>query len=77
MILRDLRQALEEIPRCEQAAEAVPLQRIYQRARRSRRTGPQAIGDILVAVLARLGVGGLQWEAEAPSLDANVSETST
>ena len=75
--LRDLQQAAEQIPRCGRAAEALPLQRIYRRARFSRRPGPQAIGDVLVAVLARLGVRGLQWEGEAPSLDANVSETST
>lgn len=56
-----MRQAVEQIPRCEQAAEAVPLQRVCQRARHSRRPGPQAIGEILVAVLARLGVGTLQY----------------
>jgi hypothetical protein len=76
-ILRDMRQAVEQIPRCEYAAEAVPLQRMHRRARFNRRPGPQAIGDILVVVLARLGVGGLQWELEAPSPDASVSETST
>jgi transposase len=75
-ILRDLRQAADQIPRNEQAAEAVPLKRIYQRTRRSRRPGPRAIGEILVTVLARLGVDGVQSETEAPSLDANVSETS-
>jgi transposase len=76
-ILRDLRRAADQIPRCERAAEAEPLQRIHRRTRFSRRPGPQAIGEILAAVLARLGVDGLQWETEAPSLDANVSETST
>lgn len=75
--LRDLRQAADQIPRGDRAAEAAPLQRIHRRACFSRRPGPQAIGDILVAVLARLGVAGLQSEDEAPSLDANVSETST
>lgn len=70
-----MRQAVEQIPRWEQAAEAVPLQVVCQRARRSRRPGPQAIGELLVAVLARLGVGALQWETEAPSPDANVFET--
>lgn len=76
-ILRDMRQAVEQIPQYEQAAEAVPLQRVYQRAHRSRRPGPQAISEILVVVLARLGVGGLQWEDEAPSPDASVSDPST
>jgi hypothetical protein len=75
--LRDLRQAVEQIPRSEHAAEAAPLQNTYQRARRSRRQGPQPIGKILVEVLARLGVVGLQSEVEAPGPDADVSETGT
>jgi hypothetical protein len=76
-ILRDLKHAAGQIPRCEHAAEAVPLRNTYDRARRSRRKGPQPIGMILVEVLARLGVVGLQSEVEAPGPDANVSETST
>jgi transposase len=76
-ILRDLKHAAEQIPRSEHAAEAVPLRNTYERARRSRRQGPQPIGKILVEVLARLGVVGLQSEEEAPGPDANVSETST
>lgn len=76
-ILRDLKRASEQIPRFEHAAEAVPLQKIYERTRRSRRKGPQPIGTILLEVLARLGVVGVQSESEAPSPDANVSETST
>jgi len=76
-ILRDLRQAAGQIPRGEYPAEAAPLKPIYQRTRRARRPGPQAIGDVLVAVLAQLGVGELPSETEAPSLDANVSKTST
>lgn len=76
-ILRDLKQAADQIPRCERAAEAVPLQHAYERTRRSRRKGPQPIGTILVAVLARLGVTGLQSEGEAPSPDADVVDAST
>jgi transposase len=76
-ILRDLKHAAEQVPRADHAAEAVPLQTTYQRARRSRRQGPQPIGKILVEVLARLGVVGLQSESEAPGSDATVSETST
>lgn len=76
-ILRDLRHAAGQIPRHEHAAEAVPLQRILRRAQFSRRPGPQTIGDIVVAVLARLGADRLQSEGEAPSLDADVFETST
>lgn len=75
-ILRDLQEAAAQIPKSHRAAEAEPLSRICQRARRSRRVGPQAIGDILVAVLAKLGVGQVQSESEAPSPDANVSDPS-
>lgn len=43
-ILRDLQQAAAQIPRRDQAAESAPLKQRYQRSRRSRRRGPQAIG---------------------------------
>ncbi len=76
-VLRDLKHAADQIPRPEHAAEAVPLQNTCQRARRSRRQGAQPIGKILVEVLARLGVVGLQSESEAPDPDATVSDTST
>jgi transposase len=76
-ILRDLERAAGQIPHSQQAAEAAPLRQACQRARRSRRPGPQAIGEILVVVLAKLGMGRVQSEAEAPSPDANASGTST
>jgi hypothetical protein len=76
-ILHDLNAAAAMIPKAEQAAEAKPLQETCRKACRSRRSGPQAIGDILLVVLARLGVGKVQSEAEAPSPDANVSGTGT
>jgi transposase len=76
-ILHDLREAAAQIPKAAYAAEAVPLQEICRKARRSRRSGPQAIGDILLVVLAKLGVGQVQSEAEAPSPDADVPDTST
>ena len=65
-ILRDLKRAAEQIPRPEQAAEAQPLQERYQKCRRSRRQGSQPIGAILVAVLARYGITGLESKGEAP-----------
>jgi len=74
-ILRDLHEAAAQIPQSEQAAEARPLQEACRKARRSRRPGPQAIGDILLVVLARLGFGQVQSEVEAPSPDATVSGT--
>lgn len=76
-ILRDLEEAAAEIPRSEHAAEAAPLQQTCHRAGRSRRPGPQAIGTILVAVPARLGVGRVQSGFEAPGPHAKVSDTST
>jgi transposase len=76
-ILRDLREAAAQIPKGEQAVEAQPLQETCRKACRSRRNGPQAIGEILLIVLAKLGGGQVQSESEAPSPDANVSDTGT
>ena len=76
-IVGDLQQAARQIPKENRLEEAAPLQTIYARCRRSRRKGPQAIGTILVTVLARLGVSGLESEVEAQGPIANVAETST
>lgn len=76
-IVRDLQQAARQIPKHAYSEEAGPLRTVYERCRRSRRKGPQAIGTILVAVLARLGVSGLESEAEAQGPIVSVSETST
>lgn len=69
-ILRDLKQAVNHIPADQRRAEAAPLQQVCRRARRSRRPGPQAIGEILLAVLAKLRFDPLQSEVEAPGPDA-------
>jgi len=74
-ILCNLREAAAQIPKVDQAAEARPLQEICHKSCRSRQKGPQAIGEILLVVLARLGVGIIQSGVEAPSPDANVSDT--
>lgn len=76
-ILRDLQEAATQIPKSQQAAEAEPLQDACRRARRSRRSGPQALGEILLVVLAKLGVGQVQSESEAPGPDANAFGTGT
>ena len=76
-IVGDLQQAALQIPQQNHLEEAAPLQTIYERCRRSRRKGPQAIGELLVVVLARLGVSGLESEPEAQGPIANVSDTST
>ena len=77
VILRDMQHAADQIPKHEQAAEAVPLREKYERARRSRRTGPQAISEILLAVLARYGITGLESDLEAQGPDASSSDAST
>jgi len=76
-ILRDLQQAARQIPKDAHLEEAGPLQAVYERSRRSRRKGPQSIGTLLVGVLARLGVTGLESEPEAQGPIVNVSEPST
>jgi len=62
-VLRDLHAARRQIPAGEHANEAAPLQTRYEKARRCRRRDAQPIGNILLAVLARLGVGTLQLDA--------------
>jgi transposase len=59
-VLRDLQAAIGQVPQHEHAAEARPLQEELQRIQDGRRRGPQPIGDILLIVLARLGVGAVQ-----------------
>jgi transposase len=57
--LRDLHHAIDQIPKCEYAAEAKPLADKLQAARERGKTGPQPLSEILAIVLARLGVGML------------------
>jgi transposase len=64
-ILRDLHHAAEQIPKHERAAEAGPLRQRYEKCRRSRRNQPQQLGAILLSVLARYGITGLESELEA------------
>ena len=75
-ILRDLHHAAEQIPKHEQAAEAAPLAARYEKCRRSRRKGPQQLGSILLGVLARCGITGLESELEARGPDAVESDAS-
>ncbi len=73
-ILRDLEDAARQIPPGDRSDQARPLELRCQRARRSRRAGPQAIGTLLLGVLARLGVNQLQPETRASSPDARATE---
>jgi transposase len=59
-ILRDLAQAAEQIPAHEQAAEAAPLIERYRKYRRSPRRASQPLLPVLLAVLARYGITGLE-----------------
>jgi len=53
-VLADLLAATGQVPRSAHAEEARPL--LDEQARRPRRRGPQLLGDVLMEVLARLGV---------------------
>lgn len=76
-ILQDLQHAAEQIPKPELAAEAAPLAARYQKCSRSRRKGPQQLSRVLLEVLARYGITGLQSEVEAQGPDATESDAST
>ena len=62
-LLRDLQAAIEQLPRPEYQAEALPLHQELEKIQAGRRRGPQLLGDILPIVLARLGVGAVQSTA--------------
>ncbi len=64
-IVAIMHQAAAQIPKQNRSEEAAPLLKTYERSRRSRRKGPQAIGDVLVEVLAQLGVDRLESNPEA------------
>ena len=57
--LRDLHNALDQIPPSEYAAEAKPLADRILATRKRGKTGPQPLSEILAVVLARLGGGML------------------
>lgn len=59
-VLCDLKATIEQVPPREHATEARPLQEELQRIQDGRRRGPQPLADILLIVLARLGVGAVQ-----------------
>jgi transposase len=76
-ILRDLNEAADQIPRHEQAAEAAPLVARYQKCRKSRLSGSQQLSTLLLAVLARYGITGLESKGEAQGPTAAESDAST
>ena len=62
--LSDVNAAMKQIPTSEYPNEAIPLQAHYERTQRRCRRDPQPIGDILLAVLAKLGVGAVESISE-------------
>jgi len=67
--LIDLHGAMKQIPEAEYDHEAVPFEVLYRRTRNTRRRNPQPIGDIVLEVLAKLGVGAVESTCE--DRDAN------
>ena len=55
IIVRDLKHAADQLPKSSLIDEGTKLQEAALKAQRSRRKGPQELGTLLVAVLARLG----------------------
>ena len=69
-VLADLNAAVTQLPASAHAAEAAPLVRELDRIRSGRRRGPQPLGDILPAVLARLGATTVQSAASGGATPA-------
>jgi hypothetical protein len=69
--LRDLHEAFAWLPKAEHAAEAQPLAKLVHRKRR----GPQPIGELLIPLLIRLGVGRAELAgAGADAIESTTSE---
>lgn len=66
-VLTDLRAAIDQLPRTQYAHEAQPWQEQYER-RRTQRRGLQPFSEIILEVLARLGVGTVESTDEGPGL---------
>jgi transposase len=67
-VLACLRAAIAQLPRTQYAHEARPWQQEYERRQASRRNGPQPLSEIILEVLARLGMGTVQSTDEGPGL---------
>jgi transposase len=55
-VLRDLESAVSQLPRSEHRSEAAPLVEELSRTRTRRGAGPRLLGEVLPAILAKLGV---------------------
>jgi len=74
-ILTDLKTAADHVPKHALADEAKPLQEVHRKSMRSRKSGPQQIGNLLVAVLARLGVTISSPAVNSTPLEAPAAES--
>jgi transposase len=66
-VLTCLRAAIEQLPRAQHAHEARPWQQAYER-QQARRRGPLPLSEIILEVLAGLGVGTLESANEGSGL---------
>ena len=67
-VLVSLHAAIAQLPRTQYAHEARPWQQDYERRQASRRRGPQPLAQIILEVLARLGVATVESTPEGPGL---------
>jgi transposase len=67
-MLTDLRAAIDQLPTTQRAHEARPWQDEQQRRQGARRRGPQPLSEIILEVLARLGMPTVQSTSEGPDL---------
>lgn len=74
-ILADLQAATEQLPQTARSAEAQPLAERQRKFSRSRKAEPQALGELLVQVLTRLGVTSPPPAVDLNSLEAPVAES--
>jgi transposase len=74
-IVRDLKLAADQIPPHEYLAEARPIQERYEKRSRSRDGAAKPLRPLLVAVLARYGITGLEskGEAQGPTAESDRS----
>ena len=63
VIVRDLKHAADQPPKSSQLEEGAKLKEKALKARRSRQKGPQELGTLLVAGVARLGIAAKEDDA--------------
>ena len=63
-VLTDLQAAIDHIPKSEHAPEAKSLFEAMQPSHRRHQSGPRRMGEILPAILAKLGVTAVQLQSK-------------